>query len=163
MNSELLAKIVDEVVARLQRRATSVAMLSVAQLREANQRTLFCQYSALHIVQMDMPLLKQIAQCDCSDIAASIIHNALAIGVRVGISLRQELLMFLPIRQLSALPVELHNEYGQHVVLHPGKLLSYTDVLKSGGEIVLLRQKCLVTALAREAAEARNIQLIKQE
>lgn len=85
MNSELLAKIVDEVVARLQRRATSVAMLSVAQLREANQRTLFCQYSALHIVQMDMPLLKQIAQCDCSDIAASIIHNALAIGVRVGI------------------------------------------------------------------------------
>ncbi|MCU8646530.1 microcompartment protein PduM, partial [Escherichia coli] len=39
MNSELLAKIVDEVVARLQRRATSVAMLSVAQLREANQRT----------------------------------------------------------------------------------------------------------------------------
>ena len=60
-------------------------------------------------------------------------------------------------------PAPVTNEYGQHVVLHPGKLLSYTDVLKSGGEIVVLRQKCLVTALAREAAEARNIQLIKQE
>ncbi|ESF99267.1 putative propanediol utilization protein PduM [Salmonella enterica subsp. enterica serovar Paratyphi B str. ATCC 10719] len=42
-------------------------------------------------------------------------------------------------------------------------MLSYRDVaLLSRGRLVVHR-KCIVTAMARDAANARNIQLIKQE
>ncbi|EBU9766304.1 microcompartment protein PduM, partial [Salmonella enterica subsp. enterica serovar Stanley] len=49
------------------------------------------------------------------------------------------------------------------LVLHAGSVLSYRDVaLLSRGRLVVHR-KCIVTAMARDAANARNIQLIKQE
>ncbi|VDZ99537.1 propanediol utilization protein PduM [Salmonella enterica subsp. enterica] len=55
------------------------------------------------------------------------------------------------------------DERGLPLVLHAGSVLSYRDVaLLNRGRLVIHR-KCIVTALAREAANARNIQLIKQE
>lgn len=55
------------------------------------------------------------------------------------------------------------DEYGLPLVLHAGSVLSYRDVaLLSRGRLVVHR-KCIVTAMARDAANARYIQLIKQE
>ncbi|MBX4308300.1 microcompartment protein PduM, partial [Mycobacterium tuberculosis] len=47
MNHAMLQRIVEEVAARLRRRALSTATLSVAQLGEADIRSLLCQHASL--------------------------------------------------------------------------------------------------------------------
>ena len=56
MNHAMLQRIVEEVAARLRRRARSTATLSVAQLGEADIHSLLCQHASLRIVQVDLPL-----------------------------------------------------------------------------------------------------------
>ena len=163
MNAEQLQRIIEEVVFRLQRRAESTATLSVAQLREANPRTLFCRYASLRILQVDLPLLGHIAQFDSADLTATTLHEALAFGVSVQLSVQRCLLPALAVKKLARLPFTFSDEQGQSVVLHPYRLLSYADIARLRGETLVLRRKCIVTALALEAAGARNIQLIRQE
>lgn len=163
MNGELLQRIVEEIVSRVERRAQSTITLSAAQLRETDPTALFCQYSSLHISHVALPLLAELAENESSDATATLIHEALAMGIRIQISLQQGLLRAIPLKKLARLPLAFRDELGQPVTLHPDKLLSYADVahLKEGW--LVLRHQCVVTALAREAAGTRNIQLIKQE
>lgn len=163
MNNELLQRIIEEVVSRLKKRAESTITLSVAQLREIDSRTLCCQYSSLHLLQADLPLLEKIADCSPSSVAVVTIHEALACGLRVKITLQHRLLPALPVKKLTRLPLEFSNELGHIVMLHPETLLSYADVAQLNGGILVLRRRCVVTALAREAISTRNVQLIKQE
>ncbi|HGY3715074.1 TPA: microcompartment protein PduM [Citrobacter gillenii] len=163
MSTELLQRIIEEVVSRLKKRAESSLSLSVAQLREADPRVLVCQYSSLCILQADLQLLEQIAHHDSSDVSANTLHEALACGVRVKISLQHQLLPAIPLRKLARLPLEFSDERGQIVILHPETLLSYADVARLQGGFLVLRRRCVVTALAKEAVSMRNVQLIKQE
>jgi len=163
MNGEILQRIVEEIVSRLQRRAHSTATLSVAQLREADSRSLFCQHASLRILLIDLPLLGQLAEAETDDPAAWKIHDALAFGIRVQLSVHSQLLPVIPVKKLARLPVMFTDEHGLALTLHAGSLLSYRDVALLGQGRLVLHRKCLVTALAREAANARNIQLIKQE
>lgn len=163
MNSERLQRIVEEVVSRLQRRAESTLTLSVAQLRDAERRALFCRYSSLHILQVDLPLLDQVAQRDSTSATAITIHEALAFGLRVQLSVQRRLLPAVPVKKLARLPLVLCDEQGQRVMLHPATVLSYADVARLCAGLLVLRRKCVVTALARDTADTRNIQLIKQE
>ncbi|SUX65337.1 propanediol utilization protein [Citrobacter amalonaticus] len=48
-------------------------------------------------------------------------------------------------------------------MLHPTRLLSYADVAPLPAGLLVLHRKCVVTALARETASSRHIQLMKQE
>lgn len=163
MNNELLQRIIEEVVSRLKKRAENTLSLSVAQLREADPRTLCCRYSSLYILQADLPLLAQIAEGCPTDMSVVTIHEALACGVRVNISLQHRLLPAIPVKKLARLPLEFSDELGRIIVLHPDKLLSYADVAQLQGGVMVLRRRCVVTALAQDAVSRRNIQLIKQE
>ncbi|EBN8431883.1 microcompartment protein PduM [Salmonella enterica] len=154
MNGETLQRIVEEIVSRLHRRAQSTATLSVTQLRDADCPALFCQHASL---------LSQLADAETDDAAARKIHDALAFGIRVQLSLHSQLLPVIPVKKLARLPLVFTDEHGLPLVLHAGSVLSYRDVaLLSRGRVVVHR-KCIVTAMARDAANARNIQLIKQE
>ncbi|MBJ8993922.1 microcompartment protein PduM [Citrobacter braakii] len=163
MNNELLQRIIEEVVSRLKKRAESTLSLSVAQLREIEPRTLCCQNSSLHLLQADLPLLEQIAEGCADNMSVVTIHEALACGVRVKISLQHRLLPAIPVRKLARLPLEFSDELGRIIVLHPDKLLSYADVAQLKGGVLVLRRRCVVTALAQDAVGTRNVQLIKQE
>ncbi|CAH6636699.1 microcompartment protein PduM [Pseudocitrobacter vendiensis] len=163
MNSEQLQRIVEEVVCRLTRRAGRVATLSVAQLREANARALFCHYASLTILQVDLPLLEHVAHAASSNTAAVIVQDAMASGLRVHLSVQHRLLSAMPVKKLARLPLTFSDEQGKNVFLHPLTLLSHADVARHCGGVLVLRRQCVVTALAREAASQRNIQLIKQE
>lgn len=163
MSGERLQRIVEEVVSRLQRRAQSAVTLSVAQLRDADPRSLCCRNSSLRILQVDVPLLEQIAEGDSSNNAAVMVHEALAFGLRVQLSVQRHLLPALPVRKLARLPLTFSDEQGQTVILHPVNLFSYADIARLSQGVVVLRRRCIVTALAREAAVTRHIQLIKQE
>ncbi|EBA9645002.1 microcompartment protein PduM [Salmonella enterica] len=163
MNEDKVQRIVEEVVFRLQRRAQSKITLSTAQLRDADSRTLFSRYGNLRILLAELPLLRRIAEQNDSDITAMKIHCALALGVNVQISLRRTLLASLPVKRLARLPLSFCDEKGQAIILHSGQLLSYSDIVRLTCQILVLRRRCIVTALAHEAASVRNIQLIRQE
>ncbi|EOZ9950564.1 PduM family microcompartment protein [Klebsiella pneumoniae] len=134
MNHAMLQRIVEEVAARLLRRALSTATLSVAQLGEADIRSLLCQHASLRIVQVDLPLLEQLA------------------GQRA-----------LAVKKLARLPLTFSDPLGQPVRLHAASVLTYADVARFSGGYLVLRRRPIITALAREAAVARHVQLIKQE
>ncbi|HIE9160666.1 TPA: microcompartment protein PduM [Klebsiella quasipneumoniae subsp. similipneumoniae] len=163
MNGEILQRIVEEIVSRLQRRAQSTATLSVAQLRNADCPGLFSQHASLRIQLVDLPLLGQLADTETDDPAARKIHEALAFGIRVQLTLHSQLLPVIPLKKLARLPVIFTDERGRPLILHAGSVLSYRDVAQLGQGRLVIHRKCIVTALAREAANARNIQLIKQE
>ena len=159
MNHAMLQRIVEEVAARLRRRALSTATLSVAQLGEADIRSLLCQHASLRIVQVDLPLLEQLAGQRALAAAGCALHEAMAWGVRVQLTL----LPALAVKKLARLPLTFSDPLGQPVRLHAASVLTYADVARfSGGYLVLCRRP-IITALAREAAVARHVQLIKQE
>lgn len=87
MNHAMLQRIVEEVAARLRHRALSTATLSVAQLGEADIRSLLCQHASLRIVQVDLPLLEQLAGQRALAAAGCALHEAMAWGVRVQLTL----------------------------------------------------------------------------
>lgn len=163
MNGERLQRIVEEIISRLQRRAESTVTLSVAQLRDADCRDLFCQHASLRVLLVDLPLLNQLAEADIDDAAARNIHDALAFGLRVQLTLHSQLLPVIPVKKLARLPVNFTDERGVPLILHAGSVLSYRDVAPLGRVRLVIQRKCLVTALAHDAVQARNIQLIKQE
>lgn len=163
MNGEILQRIVEEIVSRLQRRAHSTATLSVAQLRDAGCPGLFSQHASLRILLVDLPLLGQLTEAEADDPAVRKIHDALAFGLRVQLTVHSQLLPLIPVKKLARLPVAFSDERGVPLMLHAGSLLSYRDVALQGRGRLVIHRKCIVTALAREAAQARNIQLIKQE
>ncbi|SQA82984.1 propanediol utilization protein [Citrobacter freundii] len=67
-----------------------------------------------------------------------------------------------PVKKLARLPLEFSDELGRIIFLHPEKLLSYADVAQLRDGVLVLRRRCVVTALAQEAVSLRNVQLIKQ-
>ena len=84
-------------------------------------------------------------------------------GELVQLTLHGQLLPVIPVKKLARLPLTFADERGLPLVLHAGSVLSYRDVAPLGQGHLVIQRKCLVTALARDAARARNIQLIKQE
>ncbi|MDG0447903.1 microcompartment protein PduM [Klebsiella pneumoniae] len=159
MNHAMLQRIVEEVAARLRRRALSTATLSVAQLGEADIRSLLCQHASLRIVQVDLPLLEQLAGQRALAAAGCALHEAMAWGVRVQLTL----LPALAVKKLARLPLTFSDPLGQPVRLHAASVLTYADVARFSGGYLVLRRRPIITALAREAAVARHVQLIKQE
>lgn len=163
MNHAMLQRIVEEVAARLRRRALSTATLSVAQLGEADIRSLLCQHASLRIVQVDLPLLEQLAGQRALAAAGCALHEAMAWGVRVQLTLLPAQLPALAVKKLARLPLTFSDPLGQPVRLHAASVLTYADVARFSGGYLVLRRRPIITALAREAAVARHVQLIKQE
>ncbi|AKG30819.1 Putative propanediol utilization protein PduM [Salmonella enterica subsp. enterica serovar Typhimurium] len=108
MNGETLQRIVEEIVSRLQRRAQSTATLSVTQLRDADCPALFCQHASLRILLVDLPLLGQLADAETDDAAARKIHDALAFGIRVQLSLHSQLLPVIPVKKTGSSAAGIH-------------------------------------------------------
>lgn len=66
-------------------------------------------------------------------------------------------------KKLARLPLTFSDPLGQPVRLHAASVLTYADVARFSGGYLVLRRRPIITALAREAAVARHVQLIKQE
>lgn len=113
MNHAMLQRIVEEVAARLRHRALSTATLSVAQLGEADIRSLLCQHASLRIVQVDLPLLEQLAGQRALAAAGCALHEAMAWGVRVQLTLLPALLPALAVKKLARLPLTFSDPLGQ--------------------------------------------------
>ncbi|QCT90189.1 microcompartment protein PduM [Escherichia sp. E4742] len=163
MNNKLMQHIVEEVIFRLKKRAGKTLALTVSQLREASVHEIVHQYASLQIRFVDLPLLRQLAENETSDRAVIHIHEALAWGIHIQLSLQSHLLNTIRLKTLARLPLSWCDEQGKPIYLHRGRLLSYAHVAPLCAGILVLQRKCCVTALARDAAMTRNIQLIRQE
>ncbi|EFH7123088.1 microcompartment protein PduM [Escherichia coli] len=163
MNHVLMQHIVDKVIFRLKQRAEKTLTLTVSQLREASVHKIVHQYASLHIRYVDLPLLRQLAENNTSDEAVIHLHEALAWGMHIQLSLQHHFLNAIKLKNLARLPLTWCDEQGKPIHLHRGRLLSYADVAPLCAGILVLQRKCCVTALARDAAITRNIQLIRQE
>ena len=87
----------------------------------------------------------------------------IAWGLHIQLSLQCHFLNAIELKTLARLPLSWCDEQGQPIYLHRDRLLSYADIAQLSSGILVLQRKCCVTALAREAAITRNIQLIRQE
>ncbi|QLN19617.1 microcompartment protein PduM [Escherichia coli] len=163
MNNKLMQHIVEEVIFRLKQRAGKTLALTVSQLREASVNEIVHQYASLQIRFVDLPLLRQLAENETSDRAVIHIHEALAWGIHIQLSLQSHLLNTIRLKTLARLPLSWCDEQGKPIYLHRGRLLSYADIAPLCAGILVLQRKCCVTALARDAVITRNIQLIRQE
>lgn len=162
MNNQLMQRVIAEVVARLEARASKTAELSVAQLREAPVARLICDNATLHIAQADLPFLSALAGSETSDTGALNVHQALAAGMTVQITLFSALLPALPLKKLARLPVCWRDEHQRVVYLHAARLLSYRDVAHIENGWLVIRRDSVVTTMAREAAATRHLRLVKQ-
>ncbi|MFK9879943.1 PduM family microcompartment protein, partial [Klebsiella pneumoniae] len=111
----------------------------------------------------DLPLLEQLAGQRALAAAGCALHEAMAWGVRVQLTLLPALLPALAVKKLARLPLTFSDPLGQPVRLHAASVLTYADVARFSGGYLVLRRRPIITALAREAAVARHVQLIKQE
>ncbi|QGX88413.1 microcompartment protein PduM [Escherichia coli] len=163
MNNMLMQRIVDEVVFRLKQRAGKTLVLTVFQLRDASVQKPSVHASLQIHIRVVFTLLRQLAENETSDRAAIQIHEALAWGLHIQLSLQRHFLNAIELKTLARLPLSWCDEQGQPIYLHRDRLLSYADIAQLSSGILVLQRKCCVTALAREAAITRNIQLIRQE
>ncbi|MGL4725720.1 MAG: microcompartment protein PduM [Scandinavium sp.] len=163
MNNVLIQHVIDEVVARLQRRAGQAKTLSAAQFQDIDSRALSSQHEALNLIQISLPQLRQLAEHQEEDRTVKKLFEVLSLGLRVRITIPVHLLPAIPVHKLSGLPLKWCDEHERTIVLHPTKLLSYADLACLNENWLVLRRQCVITALALDAARARNIHLIKQE
>lgn len=74
----------------------------MAQLGEADIRSLLCQHASLRIVQVDLPLLEQLAGQRALAAAGCALHEAMAWGVRVQLTLLPAQLPALAVKNSPA-------------------------------------------------------------
>ena len=120
-------------------------------------------HDALHIVQATLQFLHQLAEGKCDDSAVANLFEALSLGMAVSIALPVQILAHLPLRALTPLPCCWCDPQGNKVALHLKNVLSYRDLRALHGGWLVTSRRTVITALAREAALAQHIQLVKQE
>lgn len=163
MNDEQIQHIVGLIVARLQARRGKVVTLSQETLRHAPVLKLFLTHDALQVEHTDLPFLRQLAEGDRDNTAVANLYEALSLGMAVCITLPTHGLAHLPLRDLARLPCRWCDARGENIVLHLKNVLSYRDLSGLRGGWLVISRKTVMTALAREAARAQHIQLVKQE
>ncbi|MRS16290.1 microcompartment protein PduM [Enterobacteriaceae bacterium RIT691] len=163
MNSALVQQVIDEVVARLQQRAGQTRTLSAAQFQDIDCRAVSSQHDALQLNEVSLPQLRQLADHEEEDRMVRKLFEVLSLGLRVRITIPGHFLPAIPVHKLAGLPLQWCDEHERAIVLHPTTLLSYADLACLNESWLVLRRRCVTTALALDAARARNIHLIKQE
>lgn len=156
-------RLVSQIVTRLIERERRVYSLRLHQLRAGIDPAIFLRHATLHLVLPDLGFIQRLAEGDSDDPAVTALNDAWSWGVRVHISLHQQLLIALPRRALHRLPLSFSDHQGREVRLNTCKLLSYSDVATLGACWLIVGRKTLITPLARDCLSARHIQLLRQE
>lgn len=162
MNNMLMQRIVDEVVFRVKQRAenTRADCFSTARRQRSRERSSVCVITN--------PICRSAAAattCGERNVRSSSNPDtrSVSLGMHIQLSLQRHFLNAIELKTLARLPLSWCDEQGQPIYLHRDRLLSYADIAQLSSGILVLQRKCCVTALAREAAITRNIQLIRQE
>lgn len=166
-----IERLTNLVIARLAEREKRVYSLNLHQLRQGIAPAVFLHHATLHLQLPDLGFMQRLANGEGNgeanredrEPAVYALHEAWSWGIRVHISLHQQLLAGLPRRGLQHLPLSLSDHLGHEVRIITGKLLSYHDVATLAPCWLLIGRKTRVTPLAWDCLSARHIQLLRQE
>lgn len=167
-----IEQLVDQIVLRLTEREQRVCTLTLDQLREKIAQfpqdgvvdsRLLLDYATLSIQQVDLNFIHQLIQTERQYKEIEMIYKAWEWGVKVNISLHQQLFRALPCQKLATLPITICDQNGAKVQLFNKRILSYVDVATCHAHWILVGAKTQVTPLAKDYLSANQITLLKQE
>ena len=163
INNSVIEKIVDAVINMLMQRSSSTYKTDTKQLTQGLPTSVYTQYGTLFITLPDMLFIQQLVNghTEGNDKAVTSVYEALSYGLKLKISLHQQLLPSLPLEKLSVLPVHLYDQLGNPIGLETGSIISYQKVITFSGKWLIAPHNILVTQLAKDILIQKNIHLIK--
>ncbi|WP_432463605.1 PduM family microcompartment protein [Agarivorans sp. QJM3NY_33] len=161
-----ISYLVDAVLQQLQQREGSIYQVDLDILAKGLSASTYACHSHLALCLADLQFLQQLASAGKRQVtpaAVMTLLDAFAYGIKLNISVHQQLLPALPIQGLSVLPVALSDQHGATIHLDTRALISYQHVAQLNGKWLITPKLSLVTQLAKDYLVQRHIQLIKTE
>ena len=158
-----MEQIVEQIVTLLCQRERSVLSVRQEDLERSLDASVWVRHAHLHIQQPTAAFMQQLASRDNASRAVHFVQEAWSLGVRVHISLHHQLLPTLPVKALSALPLDLSDHHGVAVSLQAGQLVGRSELLGLHHALLLTAPHTLLTPLARDMLRQHHIHWIRQE
>ncbi|WP_413113857.1 PduM family microcompartment protein [Thaumasiovibrio sp. DFM-14] len=117
----------------------------------------------IHVILPDISFLFSLLKFDDQNAAVNTILEAWSIGVTTKLSVHFNLLKMLSPESLVDLPSLWTDQNGKAVIIHSCTLIDYADVALLDNCFVMAPTRVLVTDLAAEHMNKRNVQLIKRK
>jgi len=157
-------RIVNAVIDALTKRQDSVYKTDVNALAAGLSTSVYSNHDTLLITLPDIPFIQQLANCHTNNPpgpAVQHVHNALSYGLDIQLSVHENLLPFLPVEGLAALPIQFIDQLGHQIKLEAGPLLSHQKVRTFLGKWLIISRTTLITSLANDILLQNNIHLIR--
>ncbi|MDG3085139.1 PduM family microcompartment protein [Vibrio hannami] len=162
-NAPDISMIVEAVIKMLEKREGAVYKTNVTTLGEGLSPSIFTGYSVLSITLADLSFLCKLASSDDSNPAVKTVMDAVSYGMTLQISIHENLLARIPITSLSGLPIAYFDQLGQEINVTTSKVIDYSLAVVLKGRWLVAPSRSLITALATEMLNQRQIKLIKAE
>lgn len=163
-SDSVIELIVNQVVEILKHRATSVYKIDASRLSLGIDPSVYLRHGLVVVQQPPLELVTSLIQpVPGSSLtkAVSAIQEALSFGVAIQLNVHDSLLSALPISGLTGLPVRIADHFGNKVHLHHRPIISTHDLLTLECQWFVVEASTIVTPLAKEFMEGRNINLVK--
>ncbi|MEI6858523.1 MAG: PduM family microcompartment protein [Shewanella sp.] len=155
--------IIQTVLDVLKRRENTVLKIDVATLAKGLPSSTYTGYGALYVPLADLAFIHELVIFNASTPAIATVLDALSYGVRLHITVHEQLLPLLPLAKLTRFPATIADQHDNLVHISTNKVVDYSLVVGLSGKWLLIPHHTLVTALANEQLIRRQIKLIRTE
>ncbi len=159
----MLDIIVARVIALLRDRKYKTYAVNMSELSAGLAKTVYLHHGQLYLVLPDLAFIQSLVTYDSGNPAVATLLEAWAFGVRLRLMVHRQLLTALPLRELRRLPITLVDNQEIPVHMAIGVSISYADAVLLHDCWLLTERDTLITPLARDVMENRNIKLIRRE
>ncbi|MFA0440894.1 PduM family microcompartment protein [Vibrio sp. 10N.222.51.C12] len=160
----VIEQIVNQVVELLNNRSQSIYKIDNNLLLKGIDLSVYLRHGTVIIQQPPLDVVINLAHPTSDsglDVAVSSIQEALSFGVVVQLNIHESLLAALPIVALARMPIRLADHLGNKVYLHRRSVISTHDLLTLNCQWLVVEAATIITPLAKEFIESRNINLIE--
>ncbi|XBS71913.1 PduM family microcompartment protein [Acerihabitans sp. KWT182] len=121
------------------------------------------RYARLRLTQTTPAFLRRLAEGADEDPAVAALRQAWRYGMEVTIDIERVDFPRLPLRELAGLPLLFRAGDGLPVYVLARRVAGYADIVPLSPGHLLLARTVLLTALARDEAAKRGLQLYRQD
>lgn len=159
----MIETIVAQIIALLRARENGTYVVTLPELAQGLAKTVYLHHSQLYLQLPDLAFIRDLVTYNDRVPAVATVLEAWAYGVRLTLMIHRNLLIALPLRELSRLPVTIIDHLEKKVAILPARNISYADVVLLHDCWLLINKEAFITALARDVLAQRKITLIRQE
>ncbi|QWA13736.1 PduM family microcompartment protein [Sodalis ligni] len=158
-----IAECVARVIARLQLRRHAELVLTLASLAREWSDDAPLGHARLRVTHTTAAFLRRLAAGTEEDAAMDVLRQAWRCGLIVTLELDPAEFGRLPVSGLARLPLRYCTADGMAVHLLARRVAGYADIAALSPGYLVLARAVLLTALARDEAAKRGLQLYRQE